>query len=459
MRGLQTISIFLILIFCLHMIQSSSNIAPKHIHISFGDKPNNYRIMWLTDEYAESYVYYGEDKLTKNQKGMSSSLKYGSGYIHYVELTNLSMGKRYYYKVGQNNQKSKKFYFNTKDYQSDHEFKFLAYGDMGSIYKASGPNCDTVCAEAKDADFVFHVGDMAYAFGNFTKWNMFFENIECMTPYIPYVISPGNRDEKQFLVERFAMPNNQLSESIPIDKRTAYWSKELGTAYVISLSILDDYKSMEDTQMIWLEKELQYAKKKIDDKNSNLNWIILFVHTPLYSSSDGHTGGNKELKVVLEPLMIKYGVTLGIYGDDHVYERTYPIAFDVPDTIVPSSYDYKPCFLDIKKPIHLLVGTGGIDLDGWTSTVPPNYSAFRELSNGFVKVSVQKKVINVKFVRTDKTVSDEFFIMKDIEFEGQLRVEEEDSISLMWIFPFLLIFIIIIFKNFSFFARSGKSKI
>ena len=79
---------------------------------------------------------------------------------------------------------------------------------------------------------------MAYAFGNFTKWNTFFETIECASPYIPYLISPGNRDEKQICVERFAMPNNQYSESIPMEKRNAYWSKEYGSAYLISLSIL-----------------------------------------------------------------------------------------------------------------------------------------------------------------------------------------------------------------------------
>lgn len=36
-----------------------------------------------------------------------------------------------------------------------------------------------------------HAGDMAYGFGNFTKWNAWFENTQSISAYVPYMICAG----------------------------------------------------------------------------------------------------------------------------------------------------------------------------------------------------------------------------------------------------------------------------
>jgi hypothetical protein len=71
---------------------------------------------------------------------------------------------------------------------------------------------------------------------------------------------------------------------------------------------------MDPDQLQWIEDELKKAGEK---------WKIVFFHHPLYSSSRTH-GSQLKLREVLEPLFIKYGVSLVLSGHDHAYERITP---------------------------------------------------------------------------------------------------------------------------------------
>ena len=70
----------------------------------------------------------------------------------------------------------------------------------------------------------------------------------------------------------------------------------------------------EPEQIRWLEKELAA---------SNDDWKIVFFHHPLYSSGDRH-GSDLRLREVLEPLFLKYNVSVVLAGHDHFYERVKP---------------------------------------------------------------------------------------------------------------------------------------
>jgi 3',5'-cyclic AMP phosphodiesterase CpdA len=71
---------------------------------------------------------------------------------------------------------------------------------------------------------------------------------------------------------------------------------------------------MDREQLDWLEGEL---------KSSGSEWKILFFHHPLYSSGGKH-GSDIELRAVLEPLILKYGVDVVFAGHEHFYERLKP---------------------------------------------------------------------------------------------------------------------------------------
>jgi calcineurin-like phosphoesterase family protein len=77
--------------------------------------------------------------------------------------------------------------------------------------------------------------------------------------------------------------------------------------------VLDsDY--IDDRQKTWLEGTL---------KNADDPWKICYFHHPLYSDGGRH-GSQVDLRVLLEPIFIKYDVNVVFAGHDHVYERVAP---------------------------------------------------------------------------------------------------------------------------------------
>jgi hypothetical protein len=75
-----------------------------------------------------------------------------------------------------------------------------------------------------------------------------------------------------------------------------------------------DTNLMDEAQMAWIEESL---------KRSQDTWKIAYFHHPLYSDAGRH-GSNIELRVLLEPLLVKYGVDVVFSGHEHVYQRTNP---------------------------------------------------------------------------------------------------------------------------------------
>ena len=65
----------------------------------------------------------------------------------------------------------------------------------------------------------------------------------------------------------------------------------------------------------------------IDDalRSSNEEWKICHFHHPLYSNGVRH-GPALELRVLLEPILVRHGVDVVFSGHDHVYERLTPQA-------------------------------------------------------------------------------------------------------------------------------------
>ena len=75
-----------------------------------------------------------------------------------------------------------------------------------------------------------------------------------------------------------------------------------------------DTNSLEPRQLQWLETTLQESREA---------WKISYFHHPLYSNAGRH-GASIDLRVRLEPLLMKYGVNVVFSGHDHVYERLEP---------------------------------------------------------------------------------------------------------------------------------------
>lgn len=181
--------------------------------------------------------------------------------------------------------------------------KFVAIGDNGTGERAQY-DIGALMAQAHQLfayDFVIMLGDNMYGS---QKPKDFLTKFE--TPYKPlldagvqFYASLGNHDRQE---NRFYKPWNMNGE------RYYSYSRKNVRFFVLDTDYLDR------AQQDWIEKAL---------RESNDEWKVVYFHHPLYSSGGRH-GSETDLRVILEPLFIKYGVNAVFSGHDHIYERIKP---------------------------------------------------------------------------------------------------------------------------------------
>jgi 3',5'-cyclic AMP phosphodiesterase CpdA len=182
--------------------------------------------------------------------------------------------------------------------------KFAAIGDMGT---GEAPQYEVAARMATERqafpfDFVIMLGDNIYGGSKPKDFERKFEQ-----PYkalldtgVKFYASLGNHDN----------PNERFYKYFNMNQSDYYTFKK-GNVRFFALN--SNY--MDAKQLAWLRKQLQ-------DAGSN-EWKICFFHHPLYSSGKSH-GSSIELRSLIEPLFIQYGVDAVFSGHDHVYERVKP---------------------------------------------------------------------------------------------------------------------------------------
>ena len=186
----------------------------------------------------------------------------------------------------------------------DGSFKFGVLGDFGTGDRPQYQLAEQMFAVYKKFkyDSVMLVGDNLYGAQRPQDFRSKFE-----VPYKPlldagvkFYASLGNHDARE---QRYYKPFNMEGQLY----------------YTFSPRPDIRFFALESTypvpeQFQWLEKEL---------KASGSDWKIAFFHHPLYSSGDRH-GSDIRLREVLEPLFLKYNVSVVLTGHDHFYERVKP---------------------------------------------------------------------------------------------------------------------------------------
>lgn len=163
-------------------------------------------------------------------------------------------------------------------------------GDMMSRYRAIFP-----------FEFVLMMGDNMYggeAPKDFAK--KFSEPYRALLDNkVKFYASLGNHDE--------ALQTNYADFNM--NGKEYYRFKKGNVAFYALNSNYMDKKQVE-----WLESELS---------KDTSEWKVCFFHHPPYSSAKSH-GSDSQLREVVEPIFIKYGVKVVLTGHDHVYERIKP---------------------------------------------------------------------------------------------------------------------------------------
>lgn len=187
----------------------------------------------------------------------------------------------------------------------DDSLKFAVLGDFGTGSREQYQVAEQMkrVHDAFPFDLVTLVGDNLYGSQRPQDFQNKFE-----VPYKPlldagvkFQASLGNHDARE----------QQYYKLFNMDGKLYYTFK--GSRQSVRFFVLDS-GYMDPEQVAWVEKELQDSKE---------DWKIPYFHHPPYSSGDRH-GSDQRLREVLEPLFIKYNVSVVLTGHDHFYERVKP---------------------------------------------------------------------------------------------------------------------------------------
>ena len=182
-------------------------------------------------------------------------------------------------------------------------FKFAVLGDNGSGDAGQFETAKQMAAVHRRFPFelVAMVGDNFYgaqgAAERLRKFDVPYKPL--LDAGVTFQAAIGNHDE------RGTIDYGPLSMS---GQRYYTYVRRQVRFFVLDTNVLDV------PQQRWFESALAAAQEP---------WRIAYFHHPLYGNAGRH-GSAVDLRVLLEPLLLKYGVSVVFTGHDHVYERLKP---------------------------------------------------------------------------------------------------------------------------------------
>lgn len=181
--------------------------------------------------------------------------------------------------------------------------RFAVIGDNGTGKTAQYEVAAQLAAARQTFpfEFVVMVGDNLYGSQTPQDFVAKFERpyAALLAAGVPFYAALGNHD---------APANRSYSGFNMQGERYYTYVKQQVRFVVLDTNLLDS------AQLAWATRVLDAATEP---------WKVAVFHHPLYSNAGRH-GSSVDLRVVLEPLLTRSGVTVVFSGHEHVYERLKP---------------------------------------------------------------------------------------------------------------------------------------
>jgi hypothetical protein len=441
-------------------IATSNNVTfaslnePQQGHLSLTRDPHEMRVMWVSLNGSKPCVQYGTSpyKLTNRAYGTSASYTRAQlctspanlttnfispGQIHTVLLSNLGLNTIYYYRFGDgSNFNDEGLWSDTFSFRTspgvgrDQGVHFIAYGDLGVNppwpirQEIQGPSGKTVkwvlrdLASEPKPSLVLHVGDISYARGYAYLWELFFHQVQPIATQVPYMVCIGNH-EYDYVGQPWkpdwadygtdsggecGIPYNSrfMMPGLAPESRNLWYSFDYGNIHFVFMSSEHNFL-VGSEQWKFLENDLRSVDR------SKTPWVIFSGHRPMYTSSElgRDIGVNKHLRDNIEPLLIKYGVNLCLWGHVHQYERTCGLQ------------NFTCAESDNDRPVHVVVGMGGNSWQvswgnhGTGENYQPDWSIFRSMNWGYSHLWTNATHLRFQYLGDQRgEVHDQFWLVQ-----------------------------------------------
>ncbi len=242
---------------------------------------------------------------------------FGRARFHTASFTGLTPKTKYAYRVGDGENWSEWFQFQTASDQPE-PFTFVYFGDAQNDIRSLWSRVVREAArDAPKAAFMLHAGDLINRADNDADWGEWFQAGGPLHAMIPCIAATGNHEYKvtqkiagiptkielsKYWRPGFAFPLNGPEKL----KETTYFIDYQGVRIVV-LNSNDRHLIQRD----WLDKVLSTNPQK---------WTIVTFHHPLYSTAAGRD--NPMIRTAWQAVFDKHKVDLVLQGHDHSYGRT-----------------------------------------------------------------------------------------------------------------------------------------
>ncbi|KAL9189142.1 hypothetical protein ACHAXT_011632 [Thalassiosira profunda] len=435
---------------------------PTSLRLSFGRISTQVMLQWVSGSSDTPIVIYGTDLETvregtpdvQTQTGYSTTYAASDmceapanmtgpihyrhpGWIHRVYV-DVAPDRRYYYRVGSAShdatEEVRSFLSPLKDGQrarsKDDRTSFFVYGDL-DLARQQDRSTTTIAriasdiAAAPDGRYaaIIHIGDLGYACGRGYAWDQFGQMIQEVSQSTPYMVGLGNHEYAHAsggfkpvggnygsesngecgvpYMHRYATP---MQGANPLGTQPPYWySFRSGRTAHIVISTEHDFTPGSE-MYAWLESELDSVDRAATP------WLFVYGHRPMYCSEDYPADYKVTLMIrgALEPLLARYGVDAYFSGHYHAYERTCRVF-------------QGRCFDGDRGTLHIMVGTGGMDVDT-AGYYNKSWSIAAVQTYGYSRVHVHNdSVATIEFMQNhDSAVLDSVTLVSN----HQWRIEE-----------------------------------
>jgi hypothetical protein len=181
--------------------------------------------------------------------------------------------------------------------------KFLVIGDSGTGDRAQTETAAQMWKAHAIFPFEFAImlGDNLYGSERPQDFVAKFERPfkPMLDANIPFYAALGNHDD----------PNQRFYKNFGMGGKRFYTFQKKDVRFFAL-----DSNYMDKDQQKWLDEELS---------KSDAKWKIAYFHHPIYSSGGRH-GSEVDLRTIVEPMFMKYGLNVVFAGHEHFYERLKP---------------------------------------------------------------------------------------------------------------------------------------
>lgn len=334
-----------------------------------GDPKTTVTVCWSAEVEAPGNVEYA--RLDEDEW---NTAQYDATHYPKVSLTALKPGTEYRYRVPALG--NAEHTFRTAP-ATPEEFSFVVYGD--NRHEGGLSFHQSVIRAIQNEEpahgrfrLLINSGDIVESpgVGHGWQWHTFLRDITPLAASRPYEVSLGNH-EARGSTERY-------EEYFDYGTPDHWRALDYAGVRFIALSTQDSLTT-DSPQYAWLVKAL-------DERPDDTRFTVVTMHKPLLTYDPREHYNDPELRATLEPLFQEKGVDIVFAGHVHAYERHALPGFD-----------------------HVISGGGGVLL--WNKPVPGPETIVTETCWHFCAVDVTDDSMNVKVIRTDGTVLDEFTVL------------------------------------------------